>query len=181
MINETLRRLAKDLEDRGIAYNVVGAVAVNQHGYRRFTEDIDILLSQEGLDRFHKELIGRGYRPGATKKFRSTENNVPVEVITTGEYPGDGKPKSIRFPDPDEEYIVIDGVRTVTLERLVELKLASGMTGRGRLKDLADVQEVIRIKALDPDFALRLDSTVRAKFLELHADLNEAGDEHGDA
>ncbi len=63
MVNEALRRLAEELEARGIAYCVIGATALNLHGYRRFTEDIDILLSAEGLERFHQEFIGRGYRP----------------------------------------------------------------------------------------------------------------------
>ena len=56
-VNNALKKLEKDLEDRGIAYSVIGAVALNQHGYRRFTHDIDILLSDEGLQRFHAELV----------------------------------------------------------------------------------------------------------------------------
>ncbi len=175
MVNDTLRQLATDLEKRGIDYSIIGATALNQHGYRRYTEDIDVLLSSEGLRQFHAELVGRGYRPaftGANKKFRATDGNVPIEVITTDEYPGDGLPKSVRFPDPATEYVVIDGVRTVPLSRLVELKLASGMTGRGRLKDLADVQELIRILKLPAAFAEQLDASVRAKFIELYNDLH---------
>jgi hypothetical protein len=44
---------------------------------------------------------------------------------------------------------VIDGIKTVILEKLIELKLASGMTAADRLKDLADVQELIKTKSLD--------------------------------
>lgn len=171
MVNETLKRLAADLERQGIDYSVIGAVALNQHGYRRFTEDIDLLLSADGLEAFRSSLLGKGYRPafnGAMKKFRATEQNVPVEIITSGEYPGDGKPKSVRFPDPAEFSVVIDGIKTIALEKLIELKLASGMTAPGRLKDLADVQELIRIKRLDEAFAENLDASVRAKYLELH-------------
>ncbi|HEX5084717.1 MAG TPA: hypothetical protein VFY40_21955 [Blastocatellia bacterium] len=170
MLNETLRRLAEDLDKHGIEYNVIGAIALNQHGYQRFTVDIDLLLSKEGLEKFHEELVGRGYRPafeGARKKFRSTDRNVPIEIIITGEYPGDGKPKPISFPDPRENRIVIDGINTVTLEMLINLKLASGMTDPGRLKDLADVQELIKIKGLKSSFAERLHPFVREKFLEL--------------
>ncbi|MBC8137536.1 MAG: nucleotidyl transferase AbiEii/AbiGii toxin family protein [Fibrella sp.] len=175
IVNDTLRQLAIDLEERGIDYSIIGATALSQHGYRRFTEDIDVLLSAEGLQRFHSELVGRGYRPsftGANKKFRATDGNVPIEIITTDEYPGDGLPKAVRFPDPATEYVVIDEVRTVPLPRLVELKLASGMTGRGRLKDLADVQELIRVLELPADFAEQLDDSVRAKFSELYDDLH---------
>src|SRR5579862_7336438 len=82
LMNDTLRQLAKDLNDRGIAYSVIGAVALNQHGYQRFTQDIDVLMTREGLTRFNDELVGLGYRPafaGATKKFRATAENVPIE------------------------------------------------------------------------------------------------------
>jgi hypothetical protein len=174
LMNDTLRRLAKDLKQRGIAYSVIGAVALNQHGYHRFTEGIGLLLAPEGLERFAAELVGRGYRPafeGATKKFRSVAENVPIEVITAGEYPGDGKPKPVVFPDPADGIVEIEGIKTLSLEKLIELKLASGMTGLGRRKDLADVQELIRIRNLDDTFAERLDASVRSVYLELHQEL----------
>ena len=176
-MNQTLKRLARDLEAHQIAYSVIGAVALNQHGYQRFTHDIDLLMTWEGLQRFTQELIGRGYRPafeGATKTFRATAENVPIEVITTGEYPGDGKPKSVVFPDPSEHTIEVDGIKTITLEKLVELKLASGMTGYGRRRDLADVQELIRIRGLDAAFAERLDPSVQAMYAELYQELQQA-------
>jgi len=169
-LNETLRRVAKDLEDRGIEYSLIGAIALNQHGYRRFTEDIDLLLTREGLEKFQKELVGLGYRPafeGATKKFRTTQENVTVEISTAGEFPGDGKPKAVVFPNPTENQTEIDGIKTLTLEKLVELKLASGMTAPHRLKDLADVQELIKVKDLPADFAEKLNPFVREKYLEL--------------
>jgi len=165
-----LRRVVKDLEYCGIDYNIIGAVALNQYGYRRFTEDIDLLLTQEGLEKFRNELIGKGYRPafeGATKKFRTTEENVTVKIITAGEFPCDGKPKPVVFPNPKESKIEIDGIKTVSLEKLVELKLASGMIALHRLKDLADVQEIIKIKNLSADFAEKLNPFVREKYLEL--------------
>jgi predicted nucleotidyltransferase len=176
-LNETLRRVAKDLESRGIEYSVIGAIALNSYGYRRFTEDIDLLLTQAGLEKFQNELVGLGYRPafqGATKKFRTTEENVTVEIITSGEFPGDGKPKPVVFPNPNDVSVEIDGIKTLTLEKLIELKLASGMTAPHRLKDLADVQELIKLKHLDADFAEKLNPFVREKFLELQKAVSEA-------
>ncbi len=170
MINTALRRLVADLESHGIDYNLIGAAALNRHGYQRFTTDIDLLMSPEGLQKFQDELVGLGYRPaftGATKKFRSTNENVPVEIIVAGEYPGDGKPKPVQFHDPKENFVLIDGVKTVNLETLINLKLASGMTAHGRLKDLADVEELIKIKDLSESFAEHLNPFVREKFIEL--------------
>ncbi len=132
-------------------------------------------MTEDGLATFRRELlVGRVYRPAfewARKKYRATAGNVLIEIILTGEYPGDGKPKSVRFPGLKASSVLIDCVRTVALETLVELKLASGMTGAARRKDLADVQELIRVLNLTTAFATRLDPRVRALFLELHGEL----------
>ena len=143
-----------------------------------YHEDIDLLLTKEGLEQFREELVGLGYRPafeGSTKQFRTADENVPIEIIIAGEYPGDRLSKPIAFPDPAENFVVIDGVKTITLEKLVELKLASGMTAPDRLKDLADVQELIKTKSLASSFAAKLDSSVRGKFLELQKAVEGAG------
>jgi hypothetical protein len=60
-----------------------------------------------------------------------------------------------------------DGIDYIKLPTLVELKLASGMTNPGRLKDLSDVLELIKILNLPIDFADQLDAFVRGKFQEL--------------
>jgi hypothetical protein len=49
----------------------------------------------------------------------------------------------------------------------VELKLASGISAAHRLKDLADVQELVKHARLPRDLADRLDPSVRAKYIEL--------------
>ncbi len=177
LMNNTLRQLAKDLDEQNIPYSVIDEVALNQHGYRRFTEDIDVLMTSEGLQNFSEKLMGRGYRPafeGAARKFRATVENIPVEIIIAGEFPGDGKPKSIVFPNPADNFLNIDGIKTITLTKLIELKIASGMTGAGRRKDLADVQELIKVRGLEASVADQLDSSVRAMYLELHGELAQA-------
>ena len=169
-LNQTLVHLVRSLNQHEIDYVVVGAVALIAYGYKRFTEDIDLVLTEEGLAKFHRELIGLGYAPGfpgAKKRIRSTLEGVSIDILTSGEYPGDGKPKPVVIPRPDEASIEIEGIRIVTLEKLIELKLASGMTAPDRLRDLADVQELIRIRKLDAQFAERLNPYVRDKYLEL--------------
>lgn len=169
-INNALACLVADLKEHQIDYLVIGAIALMAHGYRRFTEDIDLILTSEDIDRFHHELIGLGYVaafPGARKRLRSTLDGTPIDVIGSGEYPGDGKPKPVSFPNPTEASVEIDGVKFATLEKLVELKLASGMTAPDRLKDLADVQELIKLRGLSSTFAEKLNPYVRENFLEL--------------
>jgi hypothetical protein len=169
-LNNALAQLSADLGRHGIDYMVIGAVALLAHGYPRFTEDIDLVLTRDGLEAFHRELIGLGYVPafeGARKRLRATRDGVPVEIIVAGEYPGDGMPKPVSFPDPASASVEIDGVRVVTLEKLVELKLASGLTAPDRLKDLADVQELIKARGLSADFAEELNPYVREEYLRL--------------
>ena len=169
-LHGALAQLADDLKRHGIDYIVISAVALMAHGYPRFTEDIDLVLTKEGLEAFHRELVGLGYAPafqGARKRLRATRAGVPIEVIVAGEYPGDGKPKPVEFPVPADAATEIDGVQFVTLEKLIELKLASGMTAPDRLKDLADVQELIKLRGLTSEFAERLNPYVREQFLTL--------------
>jgi hypothetical protein len=176
-VHRTMRTLARRFPEAGVDYAIVGAMALVMHGYRRETVDVDVLLSREGRDLFVENLVGRGYVPlfpGAKKQFRDTETGVEIDIITEGEYPGDGKPKPVSFPAPIEAAIEMDGIRIVTLEKLVELKLASGMSAPHRLRDLADVQELIKLRELGADFADRLDSLVRAKYKELWDAVNTA-------
>jgi hypothetical protein len=177
MLNHALVRIVADLERNGIGYAVIGAIALNQHGYKRFTEDIDLLMSKEGLQQFRDRLVGSGYIaafPGATRRFKTSQDNIKLEIVISGEYPGDGKPKAVVFPRPEQSSEIIAGVRTVSLAKLMELKLASGMTAPDRLKDLADVQEMIKIKGLKADFAQTLDPSVRDKFRELYQAVERA-------
>jgi len=169
-LNNALAQLVSDLEEHRIDYLVIGAVALFAHGYPRLTEDIDLVFTAEGLNKFHEQLIGLGYAPafpGERKRLRSTRDGVRIDVVASGEYPGDGKPKPVRFPNPSEASVEIDGVRFATLEKLIELKLASGMTASDRLKDLADVQELIKIRGLSRELADKLNPYVREKYLEL--------------
>ena len=165
-----LREFIVLLNSHSVEYILVGGHAVAFHGYPRFTEDIDLILTREGIDRFHAELVGLEYVPafsGSRKRLKSTRDDSPIELIAAGEYPGDGQPKPVAFPDPADTSIEIDGVKFPTLEKLIELKLASGMTAPDRLKDLADVQEIIKILNLSSLFAEKLNPYVRDKFVEL--------------
>lgn len=169
-IYETLRNLARELELAHLEYALIGGMALVAHGYRRFTEDVDILMTPETLEKFRERFLGRGYVPafqGARKAFRDTETGVRIEVVTTGEYPGDGKPKPVAFPNPMNVRLTRDGIWLITLEKLIELKLASGLSAPHRLKDLSDVQELILRLNLPLEFEKELDPSVRAEYQRL--------------
>jgi len=177
-VHETLRSLASDLDGAAIDYAVIGGMALNAHGYRRETVDVDVLVRPEGLTAFKEALVGRGYAEGfqgARKSFRNTRTGVTVEFLTTGEFPGDGKPKPVAFPDPAAVAVEIDGIYFIDLPTLINLKLASGMTAPHRRRDLADVQDLIRILQLDSAFAERLAPYVTVTYQTLLHELDSAG------
>jgi len=168
-VHRTLRRITKRLEELGIPYAVAGGMALFLHGFRRFTEDVDILVTRDGLKLAHERLEGLGYVPpfAGSKNLRDAETGVKIEFLVTGDYPGDGKPKPVSFPDPSTVAIEKDGLSLLNLESLVELKLASGMTNPDRMKDLADVLELIKTRGLPRDFVDRLNPFVHGKYAEL--------------
>jgi len=179
-VYETLRALVTRLDQEGLEYAVIGAMALAAHGYRRFTEGVDILLRPEALDRFRDKLVGLGYLPAfpeAPKSFRDTRTGIKIEVMTTGEYPGDGKPKPVVFPDPRDVAVDIESLRVIGLEKLIELKLASGLSAPHRLKDLADVQELILQLHLPLEISNRLDASVRPEYERLWKAAQQAPEE----
>ena len=168
-VQRAAKRLAAALTEMGVPYVVCGALAVTAHGHVRVTQDVDVLLTPDGLRRFKERGLGKGWVekfPGS-KGLRDTENNVKIDVLLTGDYPGDGKPKPVRFPDPTTVATDLGGTATITLPKLIELKVASGMTAPDRPRDLDDVIQLIRANDLPREFGDSLDPWVRAKFDEL--------------
>jgi hypothetical protein len=168
-VHAALHALVRRLDDLRIPFAVVGAMALNEYGHRRATVDIDVLVTAEGLARFRQELLGRGYveRVPAGRGVRDAEHGVPIDFLIAGEYPGDGKPKDVRFPDPSVEARREKSIPLLPLERFLELKLASGLSAPHRLQDLADVLALIRTLALEESLAERLAPSVRGKYREL--------------
>ena len=110
-VHKNMRQITKRLDELGIPYAVVGGMAMFFHGFRRFTEDVDILVTRAGLESIHEQLEGLGYLPPFTgrKQLRDTESGVRIEFLVTGEYPGDGRPQPISFPDPSAVAVEMRG------------------------------------------------------------------------
>jgi hypothetical protein len=83
----------------------------------------------------------------------------------------------VRFPDPGEVAVRGARVALLPLPKLLDLKLASGMSAPHRLRDLADVLEFIRVAGLPRDLAEALDLSVRDKYFELWDAAQAAPDE----
>lgn len=168
-VQKALHRLVEILEHENLPYAIIGALALNEYGHQRVTVDVDLVMREEHLLEFKRRWLGRGYaeRVPGTGKLVDTDHKVNVDVLSTGRFPGDGKPKPIAFPDPVTTAVRGSPFALLPVERWIELKLASGMVAAHRLKDLADVQELIRSARLPRTLAESLHPWVSAKFLEL--------------
>jgi hypothetical protein len=81
-VQEALEKLVRTLDEQRIPYAIVGAMALNEFGYRWTTVDVDVLLTAEGLQAFKKNSLGRGYAekfPGSSG-IRDTEHGVDIDI-----------------------------------------------------------------------------------------------------
>lgn len=172
---ETLRNLERRLDEAGVPYVIIGGLALNAYGYPRQTIDVDMVLREPDHHRFLKAYLGSAYKRGSgpSRRLVDTQHETNVDVLITGEIAGRrSKNKTVRFPDPDE-VVVQEDLRTVSLPRLIELKLVTW-----RYKDWGDVVELIRRNNLPESVADQMDQTVRGAYLQCY---DQAHDEDYDA
>lgn len=165
----------------GVTHAIAGGVACHAHGHRRATEDVDLLVNADDARGAVFSFFDNspGYSPrfrGSRRSWRDTKNRVDIDLLVSGDFPGDGLPKPVVFPvltplGPSQSHDwytrVIGGLRFVDLVTLIELKLASALTAPHRLKDAADVQALIAANALPREFAVELHVSVRPEYVRL--------------
>lgn len=152
-VKDRLRRSTTALEDASIPYAVVGGNAVAAWVSRvdesaaRSTQDVDILIRRDDLDRARAALESSGflYRhaksddlflDGPDAKARDA-----VHVIFANETVRPGEPAANPEPEPWEE---AEGYRILPLESLVRIKLTAF-----RRKDQVHIQDLISVGLID--------------------------------
>jgi len=170
-VQKTLHRIAQRLDELGIDYAVAGGMCLSRHGFQRFTQAVDVLVTPDGLKQIHDSLDGLGYvrRFEASKNLRDADTGVRIDFLVSGEYPGEGKPGPVAFPIPRDVSRVIEGVRYIDLVPFIQLKLASGQAShRGR--DLDDIQDLIRVQGLPRELVDQLHPSLQDAYLQKWAD-----------
>lgn len=173
---ETLRALEERLERAGVDYVLIGGLSLNAYNYPRQTADVDVVLTEAGFNRFASEFGAGEYRrsPSLPRRFFDARTDVAVDVLIAGQIAGRAdKNPSVRFPNP-EDGVVQAELRTVSLAKLIELKLVTW-----RYKDWGDVVELIRRNHLTESFAQQLDPVVRSPFCECFDQANDPNYESG--
>lgn len=158
----------RSLTDAAIPYAVVGGVAVCLHGYQRNTVDLDLLLNHDQMLSARAVLEQLGLAWDDDRKELRTADGVAVQFLAAGEKAGKGT--SVVLPNPADEATTqeIEGLRVLSLAKLIESKLACGQGNPRRThRDFADVVELIAAHNLSRSFAKHLHKSLRDTFREL--------------
>jgi hypothetical protein len=151
-----------------ISYSVCGGVAVCLHGYQRNTTDLDLVIRSEDSESVRHVLTEAGFTWDAEKAEFRTEDGIAIQFLIAGQKAGKGTEVSVSEPIGDLNVEQIEGLSVVRLSRLIEMKIACGMSNLRRThKDFADVVELIAIRNLDGSFSRFLHKSLRPTFREL--------------
>jgi hypothetical protein len=165
----TLHTVEKQCAQANIGFVIIGALALNAHGYRRQTTNVDVVMTSAGWELF-QSTFGGHYAPieGWRRRVQDRTTDVQVKVYMAGALAGRrDRNRLIVFPNPCDAQ-VHRGIQTVSLIRLIELKLATW-----RYKDMGDVVELIRLHQLSNALVQDVSPIVRPLFCEC---LREASD-----
>lgn len=159
----SIETIVKALNGAQVQYLVVGGLAVNAHGYERFTKDVDLVigLERENIIRGLRALLGVGYQlripvtpeqfanPALREQWRREKNMVvlqlwsdlhqrtPIDVFVYEPFDFARElARALHLPVAANELATIVGY-----EALVELKKSAG-----RLQDLADIEKLRKLK-----------------------------------
>jgi hypothetical protein len=158
--------ISKLFKDNDIEYCLIGGASLPSYKLNRATEDVDFLIFSSDRKKI-EELIGIYFKlafPNSTRKLIHNDSKVIVEFLFSGEETGGLG--GIKFENPNRVSKQKDGINIITLEKLIEYKLSSGIYGK-RLKDFGDVQELIKLNNLPIEFANSFRQDIKNKYIEI--------------
>lgn len=142
---------------QGLEAAVIGGVAVVLHGHVRTTLDVDVYAAD--ADQLAGALRAAGFAWDAKHK-QFSKAGVPVQIVT---------PQHVSTPP--RQYQDLQGIRTVSLADLINIKLRSGSSNILRAQDMADVIGLLQHHAITSRFLPRIDKDLRPTFRQLLREL----------
>lgn len=166
------RKVAETLAHWDIPHLIVGGLAVQEHGYPRFTIDVNVVVPDvlEAVELLTEDVTGPFRRvPGVADRLVDTRYDVKIDLLPGGRVLRHGC--EVPFPVPTE---VSEEPRIISLPDLVSLKLDSyRVSPLRRAKDFADVTELVQWKRLPRD--LPVAAPVRQLYLDTWDGLKAEG------
>jgi hypothetical protein len=156
-------RALKDLDNLArkaqIPMALGGGQAATHYGFRGGTEDIDIVVGKDNLDKFLRYAPDFGFKVVWRSKsgwHTLDHSGIEINVIPEGGKAKDSSPTLIPGP---EQLGVTEGLGVACLSGLLEMKIATG-----RAKDFGHIAELLKIT---PDAEI---DTCRTHLRGVHSD-----------
>jgi len=158
----SVETIVRALNAAQVQYLIVGGLAVNAHGYERFTKDVDLVigLERENIIRGLRALMGAGYNlripvtpeqfadPALREEWRRDKNMVvlqlwsdlhrrtPIDVFVYEPFDfAREQARALHLPVAGDELAPV-----VSYEALLALKQAAG-----RSQDLTDIEKLRKL------------------------------------
>lgn len=170
-VERRLQRMIAILEAAGVPFAIVGGNAVRiwvaqvDPGAVRATNDIDVLIRSEDLDRVKRVMAEHGYQhhkaAGLDMFLENQEDSArfAIHIVLANRQTKDSDFEA----NPDVEPAVMgEGIRTLPLEQLVRMKLNSY-----RLKDRVHLLDMIEVGLIDASWADRFPSPLSERLRSL--------------
>jgi hypothetical protein len=167
-LSTTMSKAVRVLSRSGVPSLVVGGYAVQENGYARFTSDVDIVVPD--IQEARTRLLNQGFKEVPMSDLTVIDQMTTVRVKLM---PGGGStgPGPIQLPMP---VTVANEPSIADLQTLLEMKLSSYVGSPvSRLKDLADVAELMKANRTPRDF--KLNSEVVHEYQQVWDGLRENG------
>jgi len=166
-----VEKLSALLKEYDISFCILGGRALPFYGYRRFTEDVDVLVAEEDQKKLAKIPSGVLSDHSKLKPFRvwimshfPDKKKIKVDMLFSKDAAGG----NIKFDDPKKVSHEINGIPVINLYDLIRYKITSGIHG-ARSKDFGDVEELIKANNLPASYMDKEKvSFMKKKYTELH-------------
>lgn len=161
----TANKVASILYRGNIPHYIVGGYAIQNYGYARTTNDIDIIVPNR-LDAIDYLTI-RGFKEirGNKMKIVDVANKVEVDILEGGEKLS--KNSKIPLPIPTK---LTATPNVLDIVNLINIKLDSYSSSTDRLQDGADIGKLISIHNLPRNLSKKLNNTVKEIYSKLWKD-----------
>ena len=144
--------------------------------YQRNTVDLDLVIRPEDTEAARAVLSDAGLAWNEIHAEFRAPAGIAIHFLIAGQKAGPGSEVTIPNPAGELNLEEREGLTVVRLSRLIEMKIACGMSNLRRThKDFADVVELIAARSLDESFARYIHKSLLAAFRELvrHAQATE--------
>lgn len=138
----------------------IGGLAVQEHGYQRWTDDVDVVVDAAHFSQVMDVLRSMNFMITPKGWLENRDTGARIDLLKEGVKLHDSK---LPLPHPSE---LGKNGGFATVASIIRLKLDSG----GRMKDLADIVELLKVRIDETDtIATQLPESLRAQFTSLVA------------